>query len=261
MSKRNFHLQTIEEALTALGAAPSLLSDEEKASLDGQGYAIFPRLMSEEQVEHLRNVYERLMREEGPSAGREVHQEAGTRRLADLVNKDEGFDIMYTHPKVLAAVYHVLGRDFKLSSLNGRDALPGEGHQALHADWGARRSGEPYHVVNSLWLLDDFTGYNGSTRIVAGTHKREGKPADFMADPAAAHPEEIILVAPAGSVVVFNAHTWHGGTVNRTKEARRVCHGYFCAREHEQQLNQRKYIRKATYDRISPAARYILDVD
>ena len=29
----------------------------------------------------------------------------------------------------------VLGADFKLSSLNYRAALPGQGHQALHTDW------------------------------------------------------------------------------------------------------------------------------
>jgi hypothetical protein len=31
-------------------------------------------------------------------------------------------------------------------------------------------------------------------------------------------------------------------------------------REHPQQLDQPAYIRKATYDRLSDAARYLLDV-
>ena len=38
-------------------------------------------------------------------------------------------------------------------------------------------------------------------------------------------------------------------------------HGYFTAREHNQQLNQREYLRHETWKRISPAARYMLDVD
>ena len=38
-------------------------------------------------------------------------------------------------------------------------------------------------------------------------------------------------------------------------------HCYFTAREHGQQLNQREYLRYETWKRISPGARYILDVD
>jgi ectoine hydroxylase-related dioxygenase (phytanoyl-CoA dioxygenase family) len=140
-------------------------------------------------------------------------------------------------------------------------AKPRQGNQALHADWGKRQSDEPFHVVNSIWLIDDFTAENGSTRVVPGTHKLGGSPRDYLADPAAPHPDQQLLIAPAGTVVVFNSHLWHGGTTNRTDKTRRACHVYYTAREHAQQLNQREYIRKVTYDRISPAARYILDVD
>jgi ectoine hydroxylase-related dioxygenase (phytanoyl-CoA dioxygenase family) len=160
----------------------------------------------------------------------------------------------------LAAVYHVLKRPFKLSSLNARDAIPGQGHQNLHVDWGRREADEPFHVVNSIWLIDDFTPDNGPTRVVPGTHRIGGAPSDYM-NPADDHPEQELIVAPAGTVGVFNSHLWHGGTTNRTNGTRRACHSYYTAREHAQQLNQREYIRKVTYDRISPAARYILDVE
>ena len=253
-------INNIEEALRALGVTEQTLSDEEKRQLDEQGYVIFPGVLTEEQLEEYRAIYEHLMEKEGQNAGLEVHQEEGTRRLADLVNKSEAFDRVYTHPKVLAAVYHVLKREFKLSSLNARDAIPGQGNQWLHPDWGQRNLDEPFHVVNSIWLIDDFTPDNGATRIVPGTHKLAGSPKDYVDDPGAPHPDQVLIVAPAGTVCVFNAHTWHGGTQNRTNRTRRAMHCYFTAREHPQQLNQREYIRKSTYDRISPAARYILDV-
>jgi hypothetical protein len=63
----------------------------------------------------------------------------------------------------------------------------------------------------------------------------------------------------AGTVVIFNSHTWHGGTLNRTDKPRRVMHAYFCRRSWEQ-LIQKDYIRPATYARLSEAARFILDV-
>jgi len=88
--------------------------------------------------------------------------------LADLVNKGAAFDIFYTHPKVLAGIKAVLGRSFKLSSLNYRAALPGMGLQNLHVDWKDGIPNGNYKVCNSIWLLDDFTPDNGATRIVPG---------------------------------------------------------------------------------------------
>jgi ectoine hydroxylase-related dioxygenase (phytanoyl-CoA dioxygenase family) len=61
-------------------------------------------------------------------------------------------------------------------------------------------------------------------------------------------------------VVVFNSHTWHGGTLNRTNRLRRGLHSYFCRRHHPQQLDQKKYLRPETLARLSDAARTILDV-
>ena len=42
---------------------------------------------------------------------------------------------------------------------------------------------------------------------------------------------------------------------------RRTLHCAFIAREHPQQTNQREYLRPATAQRLSPLARYILDVE
>lgn len=253
-------LSTITEALNELGVTSTTLSLAEKQQLDEQGYLLLPGIMNEIWLAALRTRYEELMVKEGQLAGLEVHQEKGTRRLADLVNKGEVFDRVYTHPKVLAAVFHVLSGDFKLSSLNGRDALPGEGHQALHADWGHREPDEPFHVVNSLWMLDGFTRDNGATRVVPGTHRLGKTPREALADPAGIHPEQVLAIAPAGTVLVFNAHLWHGGTQNTTRRTRRALHSYYTAREFPQQLDQRQYLRLETYRRISPAARYLLDV-
>lgn len=235
------------------------LNDDERRSLDERGYAIFPRLVDPSWLQALRDRFETLVAAEGEAAGTEVHQEAGTRRLANLVDKGDVFDGVYQHPKVLAAVYHVLQRPFKLSSLNGRDALPGEGAQGLHADWGPRDPEAPWAVVNSLWMLDDFTEQNGATRLIPGSHLKAGAPADYC-DPRAPHPEQVLAVAPAGSVLVWNAHCWHGGTRNRTQELRRALHCYYVAREFPQQTNQRMMVGEKTQARLDEAAKYLLDL-
>ena len=96
--------------------------------------------------------------------------------------------------------------------------------------------------------------------MVPGSNRSGKRPQEVLADPAAPHPEQVLLTAPAGTVVVFNSHTWHGGTLNRTDQPRRALHSYFCRREQKQQLDQRAYIRPETRTRLSPAAQAILDV-
>ena len=263
-----------QDALDAIGITDQTLSQDEKAFLDEHGYLFLYDVMTPEQVNAFITRLEMLEAEEGENAGTEVHQEVGTNRLSDLVNKDPMFELCFTHPRVVAAIAHVLENDFKLSSLNSRAALPGQGLQALHMDGGKEILGKPaavkqreptrqketYFVCNSLWMLSDFTVENGATRMVPGSHRFRIHPKDALKDPKAPHPDEILVTAPAGTVAVFNSHTWHGGTVNRSKAPRHAMHSYFCRREMKQQLDQKKYIREETKARLSEAACYILDV-
>jgi ectoine hydroxylase-related dioxygenase (phytanoyl-CoA dioxygenase family) len=246
-------------ALAELGVTRASLDEATAERLDRDGYAPLPGVLTGRQVQAMRARLAELTAAEGEAAGTEVHQETGTDRLADLVNKDPIFEVCFTHPVVLAAVAHVLG-EFRLSSLNSRAARPGQGHQPLHADWGGPVPPPGYQVCNSVWLLDDFTPANGATRVVPGSHLLGVRARDALPDPAAAHPGEVLLLAPAGTVVVVNSHLWHGGTRNRGSQPRRALHGYFTRRGNPQQLDQKKYIRPDTVARLSPAARFILDV-
>ena len=251
----------LHEALAALGATPELLSESERETLDRDGFLAIPGVLSAEQIEAIRTRLDLLI-EEGDEAGKEVHQEAGTERLANLVNKGKVFEVFFTHPKVLAAITHVLGGDLKLSSLNARFAKPGEGLQGLHADWGRLDVPGNFQVCNSIWLLDDFTPDNGATRVVPGSHLFGTRlPGDDMADVSQPHPDEVLIQGPAGTVVVFDSHTWHGGTLNRTADRRRAVHSYYTRRHNGQQLDQRASLSPETVARLSPAARVILDVE
>ncbi len=250
----------MQTALTACGVCPDSLSEAEKEQLSRDGYLPLPDILTMEQVHQLGARADELVAEEGAAAGLEVHQETGADRLSDLINKDPRYDVCFTHPRVLAAIWHVLGADFRLSSLNFRAALPGSGLQALHQDWREPVAPGDYQVCNSIWLLDDFSAENGATRVVPGSQRSGVMPQDALADPMAPHPDQRLLEAPAGTVVIFNSHTWHGGTFNNSDKRRRALHSCFCRREQPQQLDQQRYLRKSTWQRLSPAARYILDV-
>jgi hypothetical protein len=246
-------------ALTDLGVTARTIDDETRKRLDRDGYVALDGVLTGELLGAMRKRVGDLLAEEGEQAGLEVHQEAGTDRLADLVNKDPVFDICFTDPRLLACVAHVIG-EFKLSSLNFRAALPGEGLLGLHTEGGPVTDLADFQVCNSIWLLDDFTADNGATRVVPGSHRSGKLPRDVMPDVRGAHPEEVLLMAPAGTVVVFNSHLWHGGSLNSSPSPRRALHSYFTRRGNSQQLDQKKYVRPETLSRLTPAAKFILDV-
>lgn len=250
----------MDPRLTELGLPTSSLTPEQQLQLDEQGYTILPDVIAADRLARLRQAFDDIHEAEGEDAGSEVSKVQGVRRLADLVNKGDVFDGIYVHPMLLAAVWHVLRRPFKLHSVNGHDPLPGHGQQALHPDWGGERGPGKYHVVNSMWMLDDMTADNGATRIIPGSHLNPGSLEELVQDRLAPHPDEIYLTAPAGSVGVFNSSAWHSCTQNQSGATRRVLHGAFIAREHKQQTDQRAHLRPETEARISALAKYVLDV-
>jgi len=251
---------SIETVLADCGVTAETITQRHRDELDEQGFTVFHNVIDPAWLADLRATFERLMAEEGDRAGSEVSQHPGIRRLADLVNKGPVFDRLYTHPVVLAAAYHVIQRPFKLVSLNGHDPLPGHGQQGLHSDFGGARGDGRGHQTNALWMLDDLTPENGSTRVVPGSHRWPTFPKEAMSDLLAPHPQEIHITGPAGSVAFFNGQIWHGSTTNHTNSQRRVYHSAFTAYENPQQTDQRAYLRPETEERLTPAARYILDV-
>ena len=117
-----------------------------------------------------------------------------------------------------------------------------------------------YGACNSLWMLDDFTPDNGATRLVPGTHRLLAQPRDHMPDPQDEHPGQVLALGRAGSVLVFNGITWHGGTTNRTRRPRRAIHSFWLARQIEQQQIQADWLSPATIENLSPAVRYVLHI-
>src|ERR1043166_4228103 len=152
----------IEKALFALGVRDNTLTAEEKASLDKDGFLFLHGILSPEHVRKMAARMDELIVYEKERGIVEGQKEPGTDRVANLLNKDAMFDVCLTHPRLLAAVAHVLKGEFKSFGISARNSLPGGGHQDLHVDFkrGAVKVGD-YWRCNSAWLLDSFTEQNG----------------------------------------------------------------------------------------------------
>lgn len=234
-----------------------MLSDSEKQQLEEQGFLELPGFLTSEEVARFNARIEELFAEEGDNSGGEFKNEPGARRLANVVNKGEIFEQVIQTPKVLECIGAVLGPDFKLSSLNVRSANPHNGvAQPLHVDSGELPDKYGNSVCNSVWMLDDFTEFNGAVRIVPGSHKWGRKPG-----PGEKAEGEMLVTGKAGTVVVMNAHMWHGGSENFTGNQRRAMHVYYTRGDKPQQQYQKRLVSAEVQARMSPLGRKILALD
>lgn len=245
-------MDKVEQIFQEFGVTESTLTAGELQALDRDGYIIFSSVIDSEGLARLRAAFESRGQTDEPTA----KKESGTRHVNDLADHDSAIEGVLTHPKILAAVHHVLRKEFRVGEIGGRDPQPGYGQQGLHADWTTRSKGEPFRIVTTIWLLDDFTSENGATRVVPGTHHLLHPPPKSFSNPSSRHPDEKIIVAGAGSVLVFNGHLWHSGTRNRSNRSRRVVQCIFVGR------NELRFSRLQIKDpgRLSPAVRFLLAV-
>jgi ectoine hydroxylase-related dioxygenase (phytanoyl-CoA dioxygenase family) len=239
-----------------------MLSAAQKNQLDELGFVVLENYLNNSQLRELNERIDELFAQEGERAGSEFKQESGAKRLANLIDKGQVFERAVAMPEILDGTGTVIRERFKLSSLNVRETEPhSEDAQPLHADMGAIPDELGYWVSNTVWMLDDFTRDNGAIRAVPGTHKLGKLPQDVLTDLRAPHPDEALITGPAGTVVIMNAHCWHGGTANRTAKPRRAMHSFYCRWDKPQQQWQKQLLRPETQSRLSPELRELLALD
>ncbi|MBI3208332.1 MAG: phytanoyl-CoA dioxygenase family protein [Candidatus Solibacter usitatus] len=238
------------------------MTAEARRQLDEAGFVLLPHFMSPDLLQELRSELDRVIAAEGENAGHEFKKEPDTIRLANMVDKGEVFRRIIGMPEILEYVAAVIPGTFKVGSMNGRAPNPqSDWIQPLHCDAGALADERGNSVCNVIWILDDFTAENGATRIVPGSHHFRKYPQDVLPDPYAPHPDEVLLIAPAGSVAVVNTHAWHGGTANRTAGPRRCLHAFYVRSDKPQQQFQRELLSDSTKAALSPELRRLLAID
>jgi hypothetical protein len=267
-----------KQALRELGMTGAELTPEWQRALDEQGYFLVEGVYSPAECREMAEEFDRLTAIERDQGGHEVHVEPGAPRISNLFNKTAVYDRCLECKPLLAAAAHLLG-EFKLHGANLRDPLKGQGHQDLHADV-PKYFPDDWWVANGILLFDDMTLENGPTRLVPTSHHRQPinipyvNIGDWQASPLSPeeqallpkdvskpYPGEIYVTAPAGSVAVLNSSLWHAGTTNRSGARRRVLHLTYTRRDLAQQLVQRDYLTEALYARMSPAHRFLMDIE
>jgi ectoine hydroxylase-related dioxygenase (phytanoyl-CoA dioxygenase family) len=70
-----------------------------------------------------------------------------------------------------------------------------------------------------------------------------------------------MVTGSAGTVVVFNAHLWHGGMENPSSMPRRAMHAFYCRRDKPQQQYQKALLDADVQASLTPRLRHLLALD
>lgn len=199
-----------------------MIDDDRCAELRVWGFTIIEDVLDPVTVATMRD----FVVEQAFSIGVEHRHRGTARHLANLVTLDPMFLPTIDHPAVLPYIEAFMGPRLILGSLSARVVRPGEGGQTLHSDvpLAMHRYGDDAPLMmNTVWALSDLTPDNGGTRLVPGSHQ------SHLSEPPRGLrlPHEMQPSVAAGSVVIFNGQTWHGGGANHTDELRAAMFGHY----------------------------------
>ena len=128
----------------------------------------------------------------------------------NLHNKNNFFIKYINQKKIISIIKRILSygsyknnEDIILRQTALRNPLLGNAQQ-LHNDTRIIGCKFPL-VIHAIYMIDDFTIYNGPTRVIAGSH-RFNKYAENNKN----YKKEKLILGKKGSVLLFDASLWHG---------------------------------------------------
>ena len=216
----------------------------DRDTLHRDGYALLRQAIPADRLEALRIAFE-----DGVLPSERWPTPRGPDWRHSLLDLDPAVQATCRLPALLAAVGALIGERFFLAQVEGREPLPGGGHQGLHRDFSAERPGD---TVNALVFLDDYGPGNGATRLVPGSHRPD---TDAAPPDPADESRALQLEGRAGDILVFDADLLHAARRNIDGARRRsLLAGYRAEPLHALHLKSAhlRGVRMDTSERFEP---------
>ena len=227
--------------------------DNELDQLDRDGFVILRDVLPRAQIEAI--VSALAPYEAARPMGRNDFEGERSQRVYSLAGKGAAFLDLAEHPRVMALLDAVLLRGFLLSNLQSIRLHSGETPQAWHTDDAFYLVTRPRKTlgVSTIWAIEDFTGDNGATEVIPGSHRWGMEhPSDHPGDAG------IKAIMSAGSVIVFDAGLWHRGGGNASSGTRLAVSPQYCQPWLRPQESQLLIVPPERAKACSPRARSML---
>jgi hypothetical protein len=200
-------------------------------SIKDNGYAIKQNFLSNNRLSELRTITKKIAQRERESGNAYLYG-AGyiNQRIYNLISKDKIYrDLLesrYFHSLLGNVFYRPTFHDkYGLSSLAAHIIPPGGKGTPLHIDSVVPESSRyresaliPSWMIRFIIIvtLSDFVADNGSTAVIPSSHKLCRRPTNEDAGDV----NEVLLTAPAGSLIMWDGLLWHRSTTNQSTTSR-----------------------------------------
>lgn len=133
--------------------------------------------------------------------------------LFGIMNLDDRAWTCASHPDTVSIARHFLGPSCRVVEACSKPTWPGAtAPQKLHVDSASAFNEVPDvpWMINTIWMLTDFTVENGATGVVPMSHRsrRKHPPSEITPDSPLIKP----VTGRAGSVMM-----WHGGLFHQAR--------------------------------------------
>jgi ectoine hydroxylase-related dioxygenase (phytanoyl-CoA dioxygenase family) len=227
------------------------LSAEQRERYERDGYVVLPAAFSPDELAALRAESDRLVDwlvnaslALGTTSPRLDlrRDDAGPvlLKIQPLSDVSELFRNVANDARLLDPMRDLLGCEPLLleEKLNGKERLAADLDALGVRDWSPEfpfhtdlhyfvLDGYPETTLSSAIALDDCTPDNGPLRFVPGSHTRPDWPLaggwpPVLADGLFSEDEQVPLICPAGTVVIFHSRIAHASSANNTEHPRRL---------------------------------------
>ena len=230
------HLDLILSLYTRITRAQDCFDNELPAksiykSIEENGYAIEPNFLSNERLSELKTITNQIASRERQSGNAYLYGTSHTnQRIYNLISKDKIYrDLLesrYFHTLLNNVFYRpTFHIKYGLSSLAAHIIPPGGKGTPLHIDSVVPESNRlrevspiPSWMIRFIIMvnLTDFTANNGSSAVIPKSHKLCRRPTKEDVK----NSKEVLLTAPAGSLIMWDGLLWHRSTPNKSKSSR-----------------------------------------
>jgi ectoine hydroxylase-related dioxygenase (phytanoyl-CoA dioxygenase family) len=209
--------------MTIDGAVGEDAAARAAAEIDLYGYTVIEDAISGDRADELAERCRELHRDDEFQPGTLLQrgQEGLYETLFGLQNADRLCWHCAAHPQVLAVARHFLGDEVQLAECCSKIVHPGAARGRLHVDSAQDLPGdlpEAPWLINTMWMLTDFTYENGATLVVPGSHFWRRRPPENWGD----WYRTVAMTGRKGSVALFRAGIWHASGHNAMADVSRV---------------------------------------
>jgi len=200
------------------------------------GYTIIEGVLTNDEIKELKEELDRVYLIQELEIGKELLKDINEVYLARaLAAYSDKFAELACKASMMSYVKRILGDYFILHLQNGIINMPIEEHHqsSWHRDLPYQNwvSSEPLGC-NIFYCLDDFTETNGGTILLPFSHK-----VPYLPSEAYIEKHDVQVIAPAGSVVLFDSMLFHKAGYNKSGTIRRGVNSLYGKAILRQQIN------------------------